>query len=31
VDRGHLAVALVCAALILTVVAWVVLAATLIF
>jgi hypothetical protein len=31
VDRGRLAIALVCAALILTVVAWVVLAVTLIF
>jgi hypothetical protein len=31
VDRGHLAVALTCAALTLTVAAWVVLAATMIF
>jgi hypothetical protein len=31
VDRGRLAIALVCAALIVTVVAWVVLAVTLIF
>jgi hypothetical protein len=31
VDRGRLAIALVCAALVLTVVAWVVLAVTLIF